>query len=486
MSEDYEVAIIGTGFSGLCMALALQKAGIDSFVILEKADDVGGTWRENTYPGCECDVQSHLYSLSTEGNPDWSRTYAGQAEILAYIERCFDEHDLRHHIRFGANVVAASFDEAEARWQIRTEKGSTLSARIFILGTGPLHVPSVPDIPGLETFEGTMFHSARWDHSFDFEDKVVASIGTGGSAIQYVPQIAPQVRKLHVFQRSAPWIIPRIERAYTELEKRAFRAAPILRKIHRSTFYWRNEARVLPIMAPRLARLLSRLARLHMRAQLKDPALVAKMTPDYTMGCKRVLVANNYYPTFNRRNVELVTDRITAITKRGVKTEDDRERPVDAIVLGTGFVTDPRIFLRGFSFQGLGGREILDVWKNGAEAYLGMTVIDFPNLFLMIGPNTGLGHNSLITMMEAQAHYILECLRELEQRGAKYMVIKRSEMSRFNEALARRLDDTAWSSGCNSWYTQDDGKNIAIWPGFTFRYRAATRRVATDHYEWVS
>ncbi|MDH3656297.1 MAG: NAD(P)/FAD-dependent oxidoreductase, partial [Myxococcales bacterium] len=332
-AADFEVAIVGAGFSGLCMAIKLKQAGIHSFVILEKADEVGGTWRENTYPGCACDVQSHLYSYSFEGNPNWSQKFAPWNEIQGYILDCADKHDLRPHIRFGHRVIEARFDEDDGRWCIRAENGSTFTANAFVLGTGPLHVPLIPEIPGLDAFKGKMFHSAQWAHDYDFRGKTVASIGTGGSAIQYVPEVAPVAERLYVFQRSAPWILPKPDRPYRELERTLFRLSPLLRRLHRAWLYLRNEVRVVPIMNPRLARPLERLAKLYLRHCVKDPALVEKLTPDYTIGCKRVLLSNNYYQVFNRRNVELVTEPLVEVREHSVITKDGVEHPVDAIIL---------------------------------------------------------------------------------------------------------------------------------------------------------
>ncbi len=479
-----DIAIVGTGFSGLCMAIQLRKAGFTNLVLLEKASEVGGTWRENTYPGAACDVQSHLYSFSFDGNPDWSKTYAGWQEIQNYILSCVERYNLRQYIRFNTAATGATYDEKAAHWKIQTNNNLLVEAKAFILGTGPLHVPAIPDIPGLDTFKGSMFHSSAWNHDFDFDGKTVASIGTGGSAIQYVPEIAPKVKQLHVFQRTPPWILPRFERGYTTLEKLVFRRLPKVRLAHRAWLYARNEARVLPIMNPKLAQVLQQFAKLHIYNGVKNPALRKKMMPDYTIGCKRVLISNVYYPTFDRENVELVTDGIRQVKEHSVVTSDGTERKVDAIVLGTGFVTDPRIWMKGFSLKGVGGRQLLDQWKNGPEAYYGITVAGFPNLFQMVGPNTGLGHNSIIYMIEAQAKYIVECLKEMRKTKARSMDLKAEVMGSFNDDIAKKLKDTVWTSGCLSWYTQDDGKNIAIWPGFTFMYKLKTSRLRTSDYHW--
>ena len=481
----FEVAIVGAGFSGLCMGIKLAEAGIDSFVILEKASEIGGTWRENTYPGCACDVQSHLYSYSFEGSPDWSRKFAPWDEIFHYMLRVTDKHALRSHIRFGQEVIHAAFDEPAGLWRLRSKTGDVVTAHAFVLGTGPLHIPRIPDIPGLDTFRGKTFHSSQWAHDYDFRGKRVASIGTGGSAIQYVPEIAPHVEQLHVIQRSAPWILPKPDRPYSELERILFRVSPQVRKLHRAWLYARNELRVLPIMNPRLARPLERIAKLYLSSIIEDPVLLDKLTPDYTIGCKRVLLSNNYYQTFNRPNVELVTETLREIRENAIVTEDGVERPVDAIIFGTGFQTDPRNYLSALRIEGVGGQDLLTHWASGAEAYLGISVAGFPNMFELVGPNTGLGHNSLIFMIESQVHYIVECLELMRKKNAKSMDVRPQSLRHFNDELEERLRNTVWTSGCKSWYTQEDGKNIAIWPGFSFRYRARTRNVNPQHYVWT-
>jgi hypothetical protein len=343
----------------------------------------------------------------------------------------------------------------------------------------------IPNIPGLETFEGKAFHSSQWAHDYDFRGKRVASIGTGGSAIQYVPAIADAVEQLYVFQRSAPWILPKPDRPYSKLEQTLFRLSPQLRKLHRAWLYVRNEARILPIMNPRLAQPLEKIASLYMRSLVEDPSVVDKLTPDYTIGCKRVLLSNDYYQVFNRSNVELVTEAISQIHESSVVTADGVERAVDAIIFGTGFHTDPRNYLQTLKIEGVDGKDLLTHWAKGAEAYLGISVAGFPNMFELVGPNTGLGHNSLIFMIESQVHYIIECLKLLETKKAKTMDVRPQALRDFNEELEERLEDTVWTSGCRSWYTQEDGKNIAIWPGFSFRYRARTRHVNPDHYVWT-
>lgn len=484
-TEVVDVVIVGGGFGGLCMAIKLKEAGINNFVILEKDNEVGGTWRDNSYPGCACDVQSHMYSYSFEGKADWSQRYAGWEEIQSYILECTQKYGLRRHTRFGQEVVAANFNEQAGHWVIRTGCGDTLLARHWVLASGPLHVPQYPNIKGLDTFKGKVFHSARWEHDYDLTGKNVVSIGTGGSAIQYVPEIAPSVKQLYVFQRSPAWVIPRDERRYSALSKTLFARFPALRKLHRARLYWTNESRVWPIFNPAVARSLQKLAELFIRYQVKDKEVARKLTPDYTLGCKRILISNKYFPTFNRDNVELVTDGIAEVREHSIVTQDGVERPADCIILGTGFIVDPRVYMKEFELTGLNGRSLNDDWKDGAEAYYGTTVSGYPNMYQLVGPNTALGHNSIIFMIECQVNYILSCMDLLKQKGADYFDVKADVQASFNEKIQKKLQGTVWSSGCQSWYQQADGKNFTIWPASTWRYWLETRRADPAAYEFI-
>jgi cation diffusion facilitator CzcD-associated flavoprotein CzcO len=476
-----DVAIVGAGFSGLCMAIKLLESGIDNILLVEKGDDVGGTWHFNTYPGCACDVQSHLYSYSFEGKSDWTKRYAPWHEIEDYIRTVTEKHGLRQYIRFGEEVNESRFNESTGLWTVKTSNGTVLQARHVVIGSGPLHVPAIPSIKGLENFKGKVFHSAEWDHDYSLIGKNVVSIGTGGSAIQYVPEIAPQVKQLYVFQRTPAWVIPRDERRYPEFEKKLYERFPLLRKLHRARLYWTNESRLWPVLNPSLARSLQVLAKAFIRLQVKDPALAKKLTPDYTIGCKRVLISNKYYPTFNRKNVELVTDGIREIRENSIVTSDGVERPADCIILGTGFIVDPRIYMKQFVCTGIGGRDLRDDWKDSAEAYYGMAVTGYPNLWQLVGPNTGLGHNSIIFMIEAQAEYIVKCLHMLAHRG-DYMSVTAQAQHDFNTRVQEQIKTTVWNTGCTSWYQQDGGKNIAIWPWSTWRFWLETRDVRTHDF----
>jgi cation diffusion facilitator CzcD-associated flavoprotein CzcO len=482
--ESFEVVIVGAGFGGLCMAIRLLQQGERRFVVLEKGGEIGGTWRDNTYPGAECDVQSHLYSYSFAGKADWSQRYAGWAEIQRYILDTAGRHGVRPHVRFRQTVAGLRYDAASAHWQVTLAGGRVLRARHVVLATGPLHVPHVPALPGIERFRGKVFHSAQWDHGYDLSGKRVASIGTGGSAIQYCPRIAPQVSQLHVFQRTAAWVIPRDTRSYSPGARRRFARFDAWRRLHRARLYWTNESRVWPIFHPALARGLQRLARWNLKRAVGNDELARQLTPDYTIGCKRVLISNEWYPMFRRDNVELVTTGIREVLEHAIVTDDGVERPVDAIILGTGFVVDPRIYMREFPVLGLPGHELAHDWRAGAEAYYGISVAGYPNLHQLVGPNTALGHNSIIFMIEAQVHYVLQCLRLLRERGADSLAVMPQVQARFNQRIQRDLRGTVWSTGCRSWYQQADGRNFTIWPYSTWRYWLETRRVDAAAYRF--
>lgn len=481
---DFPIAIVGSGFAGLCMAIKLKQAGIDSFTIFERHGELGGTWWANHYPGAACDVPSHLYCFSFEPKPDWSRAFASQPEILDYMRHCADKYDLRRHIRFNTEIAGAEFDEATGLWRVHARNGETVTARAVVMGNGPLSEPALPRIPGIERFRGKSFHSAAWDHGYDLTGKRVAVIGTGASAIQFVPEIAPKVSRLHVFQRTPPWIIKRPDRAYTRFEKWLFRVCPPVQRLHRLMIYCIYEGRAPAFVRATWAmKLLELGARRHLRKGIRDPRLRRTLTPDYVIGCKRVLLSNDYYPALTRPNVELVTDGIAEIREHGIVTRDGRERPVDAIIYGTGFRATQT--LSHVRIVGRHGRDINDVWREqgGAQAYLGTTVAGFPNLFLMVGPNTGLGHNSIVYMIEAQVTYLIQCLRMLRDRRLKYLDVRPEVQEDYNLRLQERMKRTVWATGCKSWYLAENGKNVTLWPGFTFSFRRQMRYFDPAKYE---
>ena len=479
--RDVQIAVIGAGFSGLGMAIRLKQAGIEDFVVLEKADDVGGTWHYNTYPGCQCDVPSHLYSFSFALNPDWSRTYSAQPEIWEYLRRCAREEGITPHLRLRHELLAAAWDEEHELWRLQTSEGD-FTARFLVMAPGGLSEPMVPEIPGLDRFEGACFHSAEWDHGHDLDGKRVAVVGTGASAIQIVPSIQPEVERLHVFQRTPPWVVPHGDRPVTRLEQRIYRALPFTQRLVRAAVYWMRETLVFGMVRNRrLLRPLQRWARRHLHDQVPDPELREKLEPSYTIGCKRILPSNEYYPALTKSNVELVTEGIREIKASSIVTEEGAEHEVDTIVFGTGFhVTDMPFAnrLRGRDGQGLG-----DVWDGSPQAYLGTTVSGFPNMFLLIGPNTGLGHNSIVFMAEAQIKYVMDCLRVLGERGVETVEVREEVQAAYNEELQTGLKETVWTAGgCESWYIDAKGRCTTIWPDFTWRFRRRTRRFDAESY----
>lgn len=480
---DHDIAIIGTGFSGIGMAIALKKAGMEDFVVLEKADKVGGTWRDNHYPGCACDVQSHLYSYSFEPNPDWSRMYSPQPEIRAYIERTAQKYGVTPHIRFGVALKGAHFDEAAGLWRLETADGATITARAVVSGMGALSIPAYPSIKGRERFAGRSFHSQNWDHGYDLKGKRVAVIGTGASAIQFVPAIQPLAGKVELFQRTAPWVMPKPDRAIGPVERLANRYVPGFQRGFRELIYWYLEARVFGfVIRPDLMKRMEGLAKRYIAKSIKDPALRAKVTPDYTIGCKRVLLSNDYYQALAKSNVDVITTGIREITETGVVTDDGVLHEVDCIIFGTGFkATD---MLSGFSVTGIGGEDLNARWKrDGAQAYLGTTVSGFPNLYFLMGPNTGLGHSSMVYMIESQIHYVMEALKLMKAKGYNHLDVKPEVQAAFNQTLTGKLDGTVWNNGgCLSWYRDEQGRNVTLWPDFTFRFRRATAHLKAADY----
>jgi cation diffusion facilitator CzcD-associated flavoprotein CzcO len=483
--ETTQVLIIGTGFSGLGMGIRLKQAGLHDFAILEQAGSVGGTWRDNHYPGAACDVPSYLYSFSFEPNPSWSRSFGEQAEILAYLNHCADKYGLRPHLRFHTEIARAAWDERKSVWDVETKDGRTFRAKAIVSGCGGLSKPAYPDIPGLASFEGKTFHSARWDHSFPLEGKRVGVLGTGASAIQIVPAVAPKVGKLEVFQRTPPWIVPKLDVAIPEGMKKAFRRAPGLQQVTRAAIYWALEWRAYAFtVRPGLMKRAEPQALAYLASRVKDPVLRAKLTPSYTMGCKRILLSNEYYEALQRENVELVTDGIDRVTPEGVRTKDGKTHALDVLVCATGFQAADAV--APFEIRGRDGRELSEEWRGGAEAYLGTTVTGFPNLFLLMGPNTGLGHNSMVFIIESQIQYALDAILTMNAKKLASVEVRPQAQRVYNERLQARLAKTVWNTGgCKAWYTTRDGKNTTLWPGFTFEYRYRTRRFDPAQYDLV-
>lgn len=471
-----DVLVIGAGFSGIGLGIKLRKAGVESFVILERGADVGGTWRSNTYPGCACDVPSHLYSLSFEQNPGWSRMYPTQPELRDYLAGLADKHGLRSRMRFDSEVVEAVFDAEAGRWAVRTRDGSSFDARVVVSGMGGLSRPMIPAFPGLERFRGPAFHSANWDHSFDMTGKRVAVVGTGASAIQFVPQIAPKVARLDLYQRTPPWILPKPDRPIRAWEQRLFRWLPGYGFALRNYLYWRQE--ILGVgytLQPRLLKLAEKLALNYLREAVPDPELRAKLTPDYRIGCKRVLLTNDYLQAMSRPNLEVITQGVAAIGEHSVTATDGREREVDAIVFGTGFKTLD--FTSPVRFVGSGGRELNEVWSGKPRAYFGVATAGFPNLFFITGPNSRVANNSIVFMIEVQIHYVVQCIRRILRGDARTLEVRREAQDAYNRALTRRARGTVFATGCRSWYLDENGESPVLWPGFSSEFWWKARSV---------
>jgi cation diffusion facilitator CzcD-associated flavoprotein CzcO len=476
-----DVAIIGAGFSGLCMAIKLKEAGRTNFRVFEKADDIGGTWYLNRYPGCACDVPSHLYSFSFDQNPGWSRAYSTAPEIWRYQKASAEKHGTLPFIRCGAEVARAEYDGAAQLWRLTLASGESVVARALVAGAGILHVPSYPAIKGAESFAGKMMHTANWDESYDLTGKRVAVIGTGASAIQLVPAISAKVGRLDLYQRTPGWVIPRDDYDFKETSKKRFARFPFLQRLFRSAIYLRAEMLAYGFTQNvKMIKTFQKLAEDYLKKAVPDAALRAKLTPDFPLGCKRVLISDDYYPALQRENVEVITDKIAEIRTGGVVTEDGKLREADAILYATGFrVTD---WLSHVDIRGLGGRRLIDDWKDGASAYYGVAVNGYPNMFLLLGPNTGLGHNSVVFMIEAQVRYALDCMKWL-WAGVGSVEVKADVQRAFNADLHERMKRTVWASGCKSWYLNADGTNSTLWPGFTVTYWWKTRAATKSDFD---
>jgi cation diffusion facilitator CzcD-associated flavoprotein CzcO len=477
------IAVIGSGFSGIGAAINLKRRGIEDFVVLERADSLGGTWRDNTYPGCACDVPSHLYSFSFAPNPDWSHVFSRQPEIRAYLKDVAQRFGVLPHLHTGTDLVAGAWDDDAMLWRLETNRGR-FTADVVISGCGGLVEPAMPDVPGVETFQGEAFHSARWNHDVDLTGKRVAVVGTGASAIQFVPEVRKQAAHVTVFQRTPPWIVPRLDRQYGEKQKRLLRRFPALQRTARTGQYWFREWNLMAFTgAGRMRAMGEREALKHLEAQVPDPQLRAKLTPDYAMGCKRVLLSNDYYPALVQDNVDVVTTAVREIRPHAVVDGDGVEHEVDVVIYGTGFrVMDIPVAHR---LTGREGRTMSEEWaEDGAQAHRGTTVAGFPNLFLLLGPNTALGHSSVVFMIEAQIAYVMDALRVLDEHGAQALEVRRRAQDAYNVALQAQLDETVWNTGgCRSWYRDENGRNFTLWPTHTFTFARQTRRFDAEAYE---
>jgi cation diffusion facilitator CzcD-associated flavoprotein CzcO len=482
---DRHVVIIGTGFAGLAMGIKLKKAGFDDFTILERSSDVGGTWRDNHYPGAACDVPSHLYSFSFEPNRRWSRKFSPQKEILEYLRHCARKYGLMPHIRFNSNVEGARYDEDAGLWSVKTQGGAEYKGRVLINATGGLSRPVYPDIRGLRDFKGELFHSAEWNHSAPLDGKTIAVIGTGASAIQIVPALAPKAARLELFQRSAAWILPKFDAAYTPREMYLKTKVPGWERLMRLAIFWRLEFFGLGLRHPGFMEYAKKVFLRHLETSIKDPVLREKLTPSYLPGCKRILLSDDFYRAVSRDNVDVVTAGISHVDAKGIVTKDGAHHPVDAIICATGFQASESA--APYPIVGRRGRILNDVWQAGAEAYRGTTVAGFPNFFMLVGPNTGLGHTSMVLMIESQVRYTFDAIQQMTARRLKSVDVDPMRQSAYNERLTRMLDKMVWSKGgCVSWYQTSTGKNTTLWPRSTVAFRMMTLAFDLRDYQFES
>jgi cation diffusion facilitator CzcD-associated flavoprotein CzcO len=479
-SSHNHVAIIGTGFGGIATAIRLRQNGFDDFVILDRADEVGGVWRDNDYPGAAVDIQSQLYSFSFAPNPDWHNTYAKRPELYAYLKSVTDRFGLRPNLVLDCNVERMDWDPNHQVWRLETGRGKRTAAHV-VLATGALADPVIPTLRGLGRFEGVSFHSARWNHDFDVAGKRVAVIGTGPSAVQFVPAIQPDVEHMTVFQRTPAWVVPRHDREISAASRHLYRAAPVLQRMERLSVYLRREWQIVGFRNPALMKLPERQARKHLEAQVRDPELRAKLLPDFRFGCKRVLISDDYLRSLDQPNVSLVTDGIRSVDKHGLIDDTGTQHSVDAIIFGTGFQTT-RLPLTDRTY-GVDGRAMADVWGGSPTAYLGTSVAGFPNCYLIHGPNIGLGHNSVIHMFESQANYIAAAVGYARDHGLGAIEPTAAAQQAFTDEVDRLGEGTVWTAGgCKSWYLNEDGRNTNLWPSTTIDYRRRTLNFDPTHH----
>lgn len=471
-----EVVIIGSGFAGVAVAHQLQQSGINDYLILEKSDSLGGTWRDNNYPGCACDVPSHLYSFSFRPNPNWSRQFAPQEEILAYLISTARHFKIDKAIHYKRELKSAAFDSESGRWNVECADGQRYNCRFLCTAIGALHVADVPKIEGIEKFKGEAFHSSAWNHDIDLSGKNVSVVGTGASSIQFVPEIADKTKSLTVFQRTAPWILPKPDRKISVLEQTLFEKLPVVQKAARASIYWRMEARALAFTrAPKVLGLMEPLARKNIQGKIDSAATVDQVTPNFTLGCKRVLMSNKWYQSLNKENVHLVSSAVASAGKNSITDAQGISHDTDVVIYGTGFKTVDAI--ADMDIRGADGITLGEYWKEGAAAYKGTQVAGFPNLFIATGPNTGLGHSSMIYMIESQATYIAACIQEADARNLQWLDVKVRAQNEWVTGLQKRLKGTVWASGCKSWYMDDKGNNWTLWPDFTFTFRKLLSKV---------
>ena len=481
----HEIAVVGAGFGGLGMAIRLKQQGIDDFVLIERGDDVGGTWWANSYPGCQCDIPSNLYSFSFACNPDWDRAYPMRDQLLAYLRDCARRFGVLDHTRLGCELLGATWVADAQRWELETASGP-IAARVLVAAPGLLSEPSTPALPGLERFEGNAFHTANWDHSDDLSGRRVALIGAGATAVQVVPEIQPRVDRLHLFQRTPPWVIPHTDHPVTRGMRELYRRIPVMQRLSRAAVYGLRETMAVGITRDRRWLKLQELnARLHLRRQVPDPELRARLTPDYEIFCKRIILSNRWYPVIQEPNVDLVSTGAREVRERSVVGEDGVEREIDTLIFATGF--KPAELPIAERIRGRDGRSLAEVWQGSPQAYLGTTVAGFPNLLFFYGPNTNLGHSSIVYILESQFAYALDALQTMRMCGAGEFEVRTEVQEAYNQELQERLAGSVWNTGgCGSWYFDRNGRNSIQWPGFTFEYRRRTRRFDAESYRLAS
>jgi cation diffusion facilitator CzcD-associated flavoprotein CzcO len=481
-APELPIAIIGAGFAGIGMAIRLKQAGIESFTIFERAGEIGGTWRDNTYPGAACDVPSHVYSLSFEPNPGWTRLFSPSAEIQDYLLRIAEKWKLRSHLRLSTEIVEGRFDEERGEWTLATSAGDRFRARVVVSCVGGLVDPAIPDIKGIQSFAGAMFHTARWNHECDLAGRKVAVIGTGASAVQVIPSIAPSVARLSVFQRTPAWVVPKGDRRYSERARRFYARFPLALRASRLAKYGLSEllGPMIFLDSKRLSAIGEGMSLRHLHAQVSDPELRAKLTPAFQFGCKRILISDDYWATFERENVDLVTEPIEEIRSHGIETKDGVVHDVDTIVLATGFAVS--LATAPFALTGRWGRTLKEAWCGGAVAHRGMTVSGFPNWFILMGPNTGPGHTSVLVYTEAQIAHTLKAIQRIRKRNLRYLDVRQEVQDRYNARIQGRMKYMVWST-CRSWYLSEDGQNHALYPGFAAEYAVQTRIFDPGDYE---
>ncbi|WP_269621216.1 flavin-containing monooxygenase [Zhongshania sp. BJYM1] len=483
--RNYRVVIIGSGFGGQCAAIRLQEQGISDFCILERRDFMGGTWCQNSYPGAAVDVQSPLYSISSEPYA-WSQMFVERDELQRYTNEVIDKHGLRDKTTLNANVKEVRWNESTKRWLLETDESGVFEAQVLINASGPLSTPVIPNFPGRDTFKGKSFHTNGWDHSYDYRGKRVAIVGSGASAAQVIPAIAGDVAELHVFQRSPHWVLPRPDRVFSSFQRKLLGIKPLYKAL-RWSIYWALETRVIGFKYSKamLDLVATRKALAHLNKQVPDPALRKKLTPDFTIGCKRIILSSTLYPALSQKNVTVhdKQDGIASINETGILTAQGEQLDVDLIIWSTGYdATDGVI---SYPVVGRDGMSLSTFWDEFPRAYLGTAIPNFPNFFVVTGPNTGIGHTSAIFIIESQMKYIMDSLRLLDKSGKQSVEVRADAENEYTQMVHSEMEKTVWKSGgCTSWYQSKSGHVVAMFPGFSFTYRRLASRFQKKHHDF--